>query len=111
MSCQHYDGENRNRYSVPIEQADVTADVEVREERHREIAVRVQRHSARYVAGGCAEKNRKQEIGADENEIPIRLPKAIVDVSADFDRATSQKQTPQDQKESEIVTSKGRSHQ
>src|SRR5213082_3467521 len=111
MSPQNCDGENRNRYSVPVEQADVTADVEVCEEGHREIAVRVQRHSARYVAGGCAEKNRKQEIGADENEIPIRLPKAIIDVAADFERDTAQNQTPQNQKEGEIVTSKSRSHQ
>ena len=111
MSCQHYDGENRNRYGVPVEQADMAADIEVREERHREIAVRVQRNSARYVAGGCAEKNRKQEIGADENEIPIRLPKAIVDLSADFNRDAAQNQTPQNQKESEIVAGKSRSHQ
>ena len=85
MSGQHDDSENGNRYGVPVEQTDMATDVEVREEGHREIAVRVQRHSARYVAGGCAEKNRKQEIGADENEIPIRLPKAIVNVTADFD--------------------------
>ena len=64
MSCQHHDSENRNRNRVPIEQADMAADVEVREKRHREIAVRVSRNSARDIAGGCAEKNRKQEIGA-----------------------------------------------
>src|SRR6267142_2327042 len=89
----------------------MAAHIEVREKRHREIAVRVQWHSARYVAGGCAEKNRKQEIGADENEIPIRLPKAIVDVAADFNRDAAQNQTPQNQKEGEIVTGKGGSHQ
>src|SRR5260370_1182157 len=111
MRRQHDNGENCNRNGVPIEQTDMATDVEVREKRHREIAVRVQRHAARYVAGGCAEKNRKQEIGADENEIPIRLPKAIVDVSADFERDTAQNQTPQDQKEGEIVTGKRRSHQ
>src|SRR5580765_3840171 len=85
--------------------------IEVREEGHREIAVRIQRHSAGNVAGGCAEKNRKPEIGADENVIPIRLPKAIVDVSANFERDTAQNQTPQNQKEGEIVTGKSRSHQ
>src|SRR6266478_6726761 len=107
MSCQYHGSENRNRNGVPIEQSDVTADVEVCEEGHREIAVRIQRNSARDVAGGCAEKNRKQEIGADENEIPELLPKAIVDVSADFDRDTAQNQTPQNQKQSELVNSKG----
>src|SRR6266567_1528704 len=86
MSCQYHGSENRNRNRVPIEQSDVTADVEV-----------------------CEEGN--QEIGADENEIPIRLPKAIVDVSADFERDTAQNQTPQNQKEGEIVTGKSRSHQ
>src|SRR4029077_20962705 len=87
------------------------ADVEVGEEGHRKIAVGIKRNSARDVTSGCAEKNRKQEIGADENEIPIRLPKAIVDVSADFERDTAQNQTPQNQKEGEIVTGKSRSHQ
>src|SRR6266446_5902125 len=111
MSCQYHGSENRNRNRVPIEQSDVTADVEVCEEGHREITVRIQRNSACDVAGGCAEKNRKQEIGADENEIPIRLPKAIVDVSADFDRNSAQNQAPQNQKQGQIVTSKGRSHQ
>src|SRR6266851_7977798 len=111
MSCQYHGSENRNRNRVPIEQSDVTAEVEVCEEGHREFAVRIQRNSARDVAGGCAEKNRKQEIGADENEIPIRLPKAIVDVSADFERDTAQNQTPQNQKEGEIVTGESRSHQ
>src|SRR6266487_4429143 len=109
MRRQHDNGENRDRHGVPVEQSEVTANIEVREERHREIAVRVQRHSARDVAGGCAEKNRKQEIGKDENEIPIRLPKAIVDVSADFNRDAAQNQTPQDEKKSEIVTGKSRS--
>src|SRR5438132_13011104 len=111
MSSQHYDSENCNRYRVPVEQTDMAAHIEVGEKRHREIPVRVQRHSARYVAGGCAEKNRKQEIGADENEIPIRLPEAIVDVAADFERDTAQNQTPQNQKEGQIVTGKSRSHQ
>src|SRR6476660_6061909 len=104
MSSQHCDSENRDRHSVPVEQSDVTADVEIREERHREIAVRVQRHSARYVAGGCPEKNRKQEIGADENEIPIRLPKTIVNVTADFNGDAAQNQAPHNKTQSEIIT-------
>src|SRR5436190_11664895 len=111
MRCQHDDRENCDRYSVPIEQSDMAAHIEVGKKRHREISLRVERNAARDVAGGCAEKNRKQEIGADENEIPIRLPKAIIDVSADFERDTAQNQTPQDQKEGEIVTGKSRSHQ
>src|SRR6266699_465199 len=111
MRRQHDNGENCNRNCVPIEQTDMATDVEVREERHREVALGVKRNAARYVAGGCAEKNRKQEIRADENEVPIRLPKAIVDVSADFERDTAQNQTPQNQKEGEIVTGKSRSHQ
>src|SRR6266566_8950198 len=106
MSCQHYDGENRDRNRVPVEQADMATHIEVREKRHREIPLCVNRNATRDVAGGCAEKNRKQEIGADENEIPIRLPKAIIDVSADFERDTAQNQTPQNQKEGEIVTGK-----
>src|SRR5437016_3729175 len=89
----------------------MAADVEVGEERHREIPLCVNGNTARDVARSCTEKNGEQEIGADENEIPIRLPKAIVDVAADFERDTAQNQTPQDQKEGEIVTGKSRSHQ
>src|SRR5437763_15777471 len=111
MRRQHDNGENCNRNGVPVEQADMAAHIEVREKRHREIPLCVNRNAARYVAGRCAKKNRKQEIGADENEIPIRLPKAIVDVSADFERDTAQNQTPQNQKEGQIVTGKSRSHQ
>src|SRR5882757_8728705 len=111
MSSQHDDRENRNRYRVPVEKADVAAHIEVREKRHREIPLCVNRNTARDVARCCTEKNGEQEIGADENEIPIRLPKSIVDVSADFERDTAQNQTPQDQKEGEIVTGKSRSHQ
>src|SRR6266404_6354804 len=111
MRRQHDNGENCNRNGLPSEQADMAAHIEVGEKRHREIPLCVNRNATRYVAGGCAEKNRKQEIGADENEIPIRLPKSIVDVSADFERDTAQNQTPQNQKEGEIVTGKSRSHQ
>src|SRR6266404_2179105 len=89
----------------------MAADVEVCEERHREIPVRVQRHSARYVARSGTEKNREKKIGKNKIEIPISLPEAIIDVPADFERDTAQNQTPQNQKEGEIVTGKSRSHQ
>src|SRR5436853_4155582 len=89
----------------------MAAHTKVGEKRHRKIPLCVNRNAARDVARSCAEKNRKQEIGADENEIPIRLPEAIVDVAADFERDTAQNQTPQNQKEGQIVTGKSRSHQ
>src|SRR5205085_8336939 len=111
MSCQHYDGKNRNRNRVPVEQADMAAHIEVGEERHREIALCVNRNTARDVARSCTEKNREKKIGKNEIEVPISLPEAIVDVSADFERDTAQNQTPQNQKEGEIVTGKRRRHQ
>src|SRR5947199_8083789 len=111
MRRQHDNGENCNRNGVPVEQADMAAHTEVGEKRHREIPLCVNRNTARDVARSCTEKNGEQEIGADEREIPIRLPKAIVDVSADFNRDAAQNQTPQNQKKSEIVTGKSRSHQ
>src|SRR5437879_3459744 len=111
MRRQHDNGENRNGNRVPIEQSDVPADIEVREERHREIPLCVNGNAARNVARSCTEKNGEQKIGKNEIEVPIRLPKAIVDVPADFERDTAQNQTPQDQKKSEIVTGKSRSHQ
>src|SRR5438552_3924695 len=111
MSCQHDDGENCNRNGVPIEQSDMAAHIEVGEKRHREIPLCVNRNTARDVARSCTEKNGEKKIGKNENEIPIRLPKAIVDVSADFERDTAQNQTPQNQKKREVITGERRSHQ
>src|SRR5438105_12001721 len=111
MRRQHDDGENCNRNGVPIEQADMAAHTEVGEKRHREIPLCVNRNAARDVTGGGPEKNREKKIGKNEIEIPIRLPKAIIDVPADFDRNSAQNQTPQNQKQGKVITSKSRSHQ
>src|SRR6266404_9601823 len=111
MSCQHDDGENCNRNGVPVEQTDMAADIEVGEKRHREIPLGVNRDATRDVARSCTEKNREKKIGNNEIEVPIPLPKAIIDVAADFDRHSAQNQAPQNQKEGEIVTGKSRSHQ
>src|SRR4051794_8470254 len=89
----------------------MATDAKVREERHREIPLCVNGNTPRDVARSCTEKNGEQKIGKNEIEIPIRLPKAIVHVAADFNRDATQNQTPQDQKKSEIVTGKSRSHQ
>src|SRR3954468_5867132 len=99
MSRQHDDGENCNRNGVPIEQADMTADIEVSEERHREIPLCINRNAACDVARSCTEKNREKKIGKNEIEIPISLPEAIIDLPADFERDTAQNQAPQNQKE------------
>src|SRR5438128_1964612 len=111
MRRQHDNGENCNRNGVPVEQADMAAHIEVGEKRHRKIPLCVNRNAARDVARSCTEKNREKKVGKNENEIPISLPKAIIDVSADFERDTAQNQTPQNQKEGEIVTGKSRSQQ
>src|SRR6266404_7659541 len=111
MRRQHDDGENCNRNGVPVEQADMAAHTEVGEKRHREITLRVNRNAACDVARSCTEKNREKKIGKNEIEVPISLPQAIVDVSADFERDTAQNQAPQNQEEGEIVTGKSRSHQ
>src|SRR4029077_20629739 len=111
VSRQHHSGYHRNRNRVPVEQADVTADTKIREEGHREIAVGIERNSARNVSRGRAKKNGEQKVGKDEIEIPVSLPKSIVDVAADFERDTAQNQTPQNQKEGEIITCESRSHQ
>src|SRR4051812_4009028 len=111
MSGQYDDRDKRNRYRVPVEQADVAAHIEVREKRHREIPLGVNRNSARDIAGSRAKKDCEKKIGDNEIEVPVSLPKTIADVSADFERDTAQNQTPQNQKEGEIVTGKSRSHQ
>src|SRR5437764_15157485 len=110
MSSQHDDRENRNRYRVPLEQANMTTDIEVREERHREIALGVERNTARDVARSCTEKNREKKIGKNEIEIPISLPEAVIDVPADFDRDNAQNQAPQNQKQSHIINGELRRH-
>src|SRR5256886_11256997 len=107
MSCQHDDRENCDRYGVPVEQADMAAHIEVGEERQREIPLCVNRDGARDVARGGTEKNREKKIGNNEIEVPISLPEAIVDVPADFDRNSAQNQTPQNQKQREVITGKG----
>src|SRR6266478_2701579 len=111
MSGQHDDGKNCNRNGVPVEQTDMAAHIEVGKKRHREIPLCINRNAARDVARRCTEKNREKKIGKNEIEVPISLPEAIVDVSADFKRDAAQNQTPQNQKEGEIVTGKSRSHQ
>src|SRR5438876_11853739 len=111
MRRQHDNSENCNRNGVPVEQADMAAHIEVGEKRHREIPLCVNRNAARDVARSCTEKNREKKIGENEIEVPISLPQAIVNVSADFERDTAQNQAPQNQKKGEIVTGKSRSHQ
>src|SRR6266446_4484118 len=111
MSGQHNDGENCNRYGVPVEQADMAAHIEVGEKRHREIPLCVNRNAARDVARSRTEKNREKKIGKNEIEVPISLPEAIIDVPADFDRNSAQDQAPQNQKQREIITGKSRRHQ
>src|SRR3954451_8302669 len=111
MRCQHDDRETCDRYGVPVKQAHIATDIEVREKRHREIPLRVNRNAARDVARGRAEENGEEEIGKNEIEVPVSLPEAIIDVSADFDRNSAQNQAPQNQKKGEIVTSERRGHQ
>src|SRR5436305_333470 len=111
MRREHDDRENCDRYGVPVKQAHMAAHIEVGKKCHREISLRVERHAARDVTSGCTEKNREKKIRKNEIEVPISLPEAIIDVPADFDRNPAQNQTPQNQKEGEIVTGKSRSHQ
>src|SRR5262249_47354702 len=104
MSGQHDNRENGNRYGVPIEQPDISTHVEICEKCHREISLRVKGNTARNIASGRAEQNSEKKIGKHENEIPIGLPKAIVNVSANFDRDAAQNQAPEDQKQRQIIT-------
>src|SRR5690349_13969030 len=111
MCCQHDRCQNRNRHGVPVEQADMTADVEVREKRHCEITLGIKWNAARDVTCSRAEKDREEKIGKDEIKIPIRLPKPVVDVAANLDGNSPQNQAPQNQKECEIVAGESRCHQ
>src|SRR6266496_6807318 len=111
MRRQHDNSENCNRYGVPVEQAHMAAHIEVGKKRHREISLRVERHAARDVTRSCTEKNREEKIGKNEIEVPISLPKAIIDVPADFDRNSAQNQAPQNQKQGQIITGERRRHQ
>src|SRR6266496_5366687 len=111
MGCKHYCCESGDRDGIPVEQPNISPNIEVGEERHREIALGVERNTARDVAGGGPEKNREEKIGQNKIKVPITLPKAIIDVSADFDRNSAQNQAPQNQKQRKVVACKGRRHQ
>src|SRR5438309_11626428 len=89
----------------------MAAHTKVGEKRHREIPLCVNRNATRDIAGSGAKKDCEKKIRNDEIEVPVSLPKPIIDVSADFERDAAQNQTPQNQKEGEIVTGKSRSHQ
>src|SRR4029077_7320973 len=80
---------------------------EIGEERHRERAVGSKRHAASHVARRRAEEDCQKRIGKYEDEIPERLPHAIVDVAGDFQRDSAQYQTPQNEKEREVIAGKG----
>src|SRR5207248_8083925 len=111
MSCQHYDGENRNRNGVPVEQADMATHIEVREKRHREIPLCVNRNATRDISRGRSKKDCEKKIRKNEIEVPVSLPKPIIDVAANFDRNPAQNQAPQNQKKREVVAGKRRCHQ
>jgi hypothetical protein len=55
------------------------------------------RHQAErppHVACRRAEKDPKEKIGKHENKIPEPLPKAVIDMAANFDGNTAQNQAP-----------------
>src|SRR5437660_1494242 len=89
----------------------MVAHIEVGEKRHREIPLCVNRNATRDIAGSRAKKDCEKKIRNDEIEVPVSLPKPIIDVPADFERDTAQNQAPQNQKKGEVITGKGRSHQ
>src|SRR5262249_50896456 len=99
--------EERNRYRIPVEQSHVAARREVGEEGHGEGAVGSKRNTAGHVARRRAEKDGQKRVREHEDETPERLPHAIVDVAAHFQRDSAQNQTPQDEKEREVITGKG----
>src|SRR5271168_4977044 len=100
-----------NGYRVPVEQPDLSANAEICEKCHREIPIGINRHPPCNVACGSTKKDGKENIGKDENEIPEPLPHAIVDVPANFDGNAAQDQAPQNQKQSEVITSESRSQE
>ena len=100
-------GEERNRYRIPVEQSHVAAWREIGEEGHGERAVGSKRNTAGHVARRRAEEDGQKRIGEHEDEIPEPLPHAIVDVAADFQRDSAQYQTPQNEKEREVIAGKG----
>ncbi len=72
----------------------MAAHTKVGEKRHRKISLCVNRNAARDITRSRAEKNREQKIGKNEIEIPVSLPKAIIDVAAYFNRNAAPNQTP-----------------
>src|ERR1043166_9641502 len=72
----HKDGDG---HRVPIEQSHLAVRLEIREKRHREISLGVERNTTLQIACRYTEKNGEEKIGKDKNKIPESLPKSIVD--------------------------------
>jgi hypothetical protein len=95
------------RYRIPVEQSHVAAWREVGQEGHGERTVASKRNTAGHIARRRTEKDGQKRVRQHEDEIPKPLPHAIVDVAAHFQRDAAQNQTPQDEKEREVITGKG----
>src|SRR6516165_6235540 len=100
---ERYRGEKRNRYRIPVEQPHVAAWREVGEEGHGERAVGSKRNTAGHIARRRAEEDGQERIAENEDTVPEALPHAIVDVAAHFQRDSAQNQTPQNEKEREVI--------
>ena len=86
MRGQDNHGKDRDGDGIPVEQADVTPDVEVGEEGHAEVSTRFDRNAAGNVPRRRAEKNGQEKTRDDQDEIPELLPESISDMAAHFER-------------------------
>src|ERR1700683_2316416 len=91
-----------NQDGVPIENAGVRSEAEVRPQSFKEVAGGVERNAADDITEGDSAENRQQHTGTAENEIPKRRPKRIFEVTTKFDRDAAQNQQPQNHGKGEI---------
>ncbi len=104
---QRDEGEYCDRNRIPVEDADVTAHAEIREEREGETAMGVKRDTAHDVAEGGADEDGEQDVGGDEAEMPAGAPERVVAVTADFMGHAAQHERPEQEKKGQVEPGEG----
>ena len=89
---RHQTGDNR----VPVEDAGLGADLEVRPERLEEVAGGIERHAANHIAQGRAEEDGEQRAGQGEDAVEEAAPHGGVHMAAQLERQPAPHKHPQD---------------
>src|SRR5262249_18432485 len=98
---------DRDGNGVPVEQPNIAAHAETREECHREVAIGVEWNTAHEIARRHAKENCEQSVADYEDKVPEGLPETVIDVTTHFDRDSAKDEAPQNQHECQVITGEG----